>query len=299
MNCDADTLLREANVLCCIPANEQRLAHIYLLCQWANKPTGPTVCSDADADSFFARASVVDPVVQQAVCNLTVALKSQVVWANSSWIFPFVGPNATGNRQNLRGPAPLTFAGGAFTVNDATGVKGDGVNNYADLTAIWPTNQNSSTSFFYVKGQWGTAALRYMCGTLNNTNHCLYCLRNSSSQTFQASANADFTAGGLFNEAAPLVYNNLPTSICLVRDAANSTKLYTLGNAVPVTSAAASVVINAVNFYIFAINIVGSGVSFPWDGKLQGFCLVNTALTGPQYVSLHNAWVAMNTAIGR
>lgn len=43
MNCDPNALMEAAKCFRCIPAGEQAAIQIYLLCQWANMPTGPVI----------------------------------------------------------------------------------------------------------------------------------------------------------------------------------------------------------------------------------------------------------------
>ena len=85
-----------------------------------------------------------------------------------------------------------------------------------------------------------------------------------------------------------------------MRTAANSLLLYMNGSPIPAqTSPAAASTTVDYNLWLFEDNHSGSPHGYNWTGKLQGFAMGTSALSGSQYATLHNAFVALNTALAR
>lgn len=134
MTFDPKILAQVARCFCFLPAREVSAFKIYLLCQWANRPTGPTC--DPDAQAFLDYAQITDPVISAAICQLVADLKANPAapatsfWDRETIIYPMVSGPAANNlswRANLKTPGTydLLEIPGALPTYSVYGIQGN------------------------------------------------------------------------------------------------------------------------------------------------------------------------------
>lgn len=111
--------------------------------------SGGLPASDVDADNFFTRAAITDPVQKSAVTNLTISLKSAGIWAKMRALYPLVGGTAASHSHNLKSASYQITWNGAMTHN-ANGVTGAGGNGDTGLD-MTPMNPDSISFGVYCK----------------------------------------------------------------------------------------------------------------------------------------------------
>jgi hypothetical protein len=101
---------------------------------WTSKAV--TLIIDSDAGAFITAANITELTQKSAINNLVIGLKDDNIWSKFKAIYPFVGGTASSHKFNLRDPRDsndayrLNFNGG--WTHDARGIKGNGINTYAD-----------------------------------------------------------------------------------------------------------------------------------------------------------------------
>jgi len=94
--------------------------------------SGYNLTLDSDALSFINGAGITNSQQMSAIDYLVVNLKSAGIWTKLKACYPFVGGTSARHSYNLKNVAQyqLYFGGGWTHVN--TGIRGNGVNTYAD-----------------------------------------------------------------------------------------------------------------------------------------------------------------------
>lgn len=247
---------------------------------------------DVDATNWLTRISTgLTTALATNINTFVKALKVDGTWTNLEALYPFAGANGATNGQNLVSSAYTIKWSGAMATNDATGVHNGG-SVYGD-TQWQVTNQVAGTVFSWVK-----------VGVVDAAWHAIWGARSGSSWTRLAH---DDTASGHWlcslasDTTVMTVSSNLvvkPASICVTRSGGTLTT-YANGSATYVGSSENTAYApEALNVWLFGNNNGGS-LATAWTGKLQGWAASNATLKGTQYKTLHGAFVALNTALGR
>ena len=85
---------------------------------------------DADAQAFFAAATVTDATQQAAVNTFVTARKAHGTWTSADRIAVFVGGNSTAHSKYLKGSGTISFTGAP--THSANGVAFNGSSQFAD-----------------------------------------------------------------------------------------------------------------------------------------------------------------------
>jgi hypothetical protein len=112
-----------------------------------NDPTA--MAYDADAVSFFGRASITDLRQKGAISDFVVALKTHNLWTNLHAAYPFVGDNAAAQAINLIS-GNYTIAWHGTVTHDANGITGDAATGYGDTGYNPAAMQTTNSASFYV-----------------------------------------------------------------------------------------------------------------------------------------------------
>lgn len=115
---------------------------------WNIKVFADTVCNnldftinnDADVQAFLDETLITDSTIILALNKLVCGLKEDGDWSGLNAFWPYVGGTATTHKYNLKDPRDLdaafrlTFSGG--WTHSVNGIKGNGVNTYADTHLV-------------------------------------------------------------------------------------------------------------------------------------------------------------------
>ena len=252
----------------------------------------PPLPPDTSVAKFCVRVGGLSPTYSNALQNFVSALKVDGTWTNLDAIYPFVGANASTNGQNLISTNYTLQWSGAFGTNDATGVHNNGSPlQYAD-TQWKPLAQNSGTIFAFVKLAGTTDNYRILAGVSGgNVYTRLY---------YNSGASTSFGYNCAAGDLTTALISGTPNSIALVRPSSTHMVLYGSGSSTPASDKTSnSTTPPTYNLFIFDGNDSGTASGYPWNGKLQGFAMGTNAIPGSQYATLHNAFVALNTALAR
>jgi hypothetical protein len=288
-------LLEGAKCYHCIPPGMRKAVKIYLACQWANSVGPSPPVYDPDALAYMNRLTAAGTDItgiEDDINTFVLALKADNTWTALDAIYPFLGDNSAGNALNAKpsGLYDITW-NGAFTTNDRTGVKSNGASGYGD-TSWTATVQNAGTMFAFIYTGTTGVGLQHICGSLISPPNIFTQFQHNGSTAF----NYNYNDGSSGMVALAWAY---PNSVCEIRTLANHLDFYADGSAAAKgTSAAVTSGPSIVPLFLFARDNLGVPVGY-YDGKLQGFAMGVATLAATQYQTLHNAWVALNAAIGR
>lgn len=286
-SCDPSTLANQAR--CFLSCHSSpRAIKSYLLCLYANLPTGPVF--DPDAAAFFARALTLTDAQKTAVNTLVLALKAANLWTKMDVIYPFVGGTAATHSLNLKANAfNIVWSAGGVTHN-ANGITGDGATGYGNSTytpstagGVWILNSAHlcvynevnvpNAGFWFASfnnhaGQLGVFALPFITGALNADG-----------------------GGAALNEGA------MKGVAMSTRTAANATKSYF--NADTNVDATASTALADGPLVLLA----RGGNTFPppvnFSNTTLGFASAGSGLVDADYTALNAAVTAYNNSLGR
>jgi hypothetical protein len=105
---------------------------------------------DPDAAAFFLATGITNVVINAAVENLVIGLKSFGIWSKIKAMYPLVGGVSNTHKFNLKDPRDLNaayrlaFFGGV--THNSDGITGNGTNAYAQTYFVPNGNLNLNTS---------------------------------------------------------------------------------------------------------------------------------------------------------
>lgn len=246
---------------------------------------------DDDTKAFMNRiqTAFTDPLASN-IDNFVTAVKASGAWGKLDAIYPFVGANISSNGQNMISASYKIVWGGAFTANDATGVQGDGT-GWGD-TQWKPSTQNEGSLFAFVKtdGSSDSFVAASYDSTGSGTGTVIRRVGAGSYRMSWAATTANLqTVNPITAGSSGAVVRYLNGATWWYRSGvAGTTEQYNFSTVTPPNY----------NLYLLVGNDAGFKYNY-FDGKIQGFAMGKKPLSPYEYKALHNAFVALNTALAR
>lgn len=248
-----------------------------------------TFTVDTDADAYFARVasgggSFTD-VYSNAINNFVITLKSDGTWTNIDALYPFAGATQDTNGQNLVSANYTIKWYGTWGTNNATGIHGDGSTAYGNTQ--WIPSTTNGFIFSFVKASANTSD-KYIMGEGISSEPMVRLMHNGG-----AAVSWNYNTSPGLDGTSAITY---PTSVMASRDG-TSVKFQMGGSPIVSTTTSTATGVGTKELYIYGRN-GGSPDKF-YNGWVQGYAMGKKSLSETQYVTLHNAFVALNSALGR
>ena len=246
---------------------------------------------DSSTTYFLNRIGGTDLAHSNALNNLILTLKSSGTWAKLDALYPFCWTGAS-NTLNIITNTCTLVQHGTITVNDATGITGDGSTGYFDTGWRSTTNQNAGAMFLYTKTDGGTGGSFWACGAYDGSVNAVG-IRHNGGTGWGTFFNSSIGGGGSVSAYS------FPDSVMVARTASTGVgSLVAYGAAVTTPANDTSGTAPPLNSYLLALNNNGSPGAY-WSGKMQGVALSHQILTAGDYAALRSAFQALNTSLSR
>ena len=248
---------------------------------------------DPDAQAFITATAITDTTQKNAINDLVIGLKTDLLWNKMLAVYPFVGGTATTCKFNLKNPVDtdaafrLFFFGGWTFSNN--GIQPNGINTYAD-TFLIPLNHWS----------FGNSSISAYSRTNNSEAGHLWGTRAGSSSTNLNSILLNGTSSTcVHNSNASVFIFPVPTT-----SAVNliSSRLSATAQIQGINGTNASYVINELAFspnpiYLSAINFAGTPSGY--STRELAFAHIGYGLTQAECTLLYNRIQTFQTTLGR
>jgi hypothetical protein len=261
-------------------------------------PTTTPFIPDSDATAFLTAAGITDPTISSAIDTLVKDLKSYNLWNKMQAIYPFVGGTATTHKWNLKDLRDLNAAyrlvfNGGWT-HSSNGVKGNGVNGYADTFYIQNTHLPSQNDLHM------SLYSRSNVSEIVNDMGLRDRATGPTTRTFiQFARNFTDTFWTTTNDT---INNFVDTSslgqIIISRTASNFSAAYRNGLLAQSTTAA-SVRRAQYKMYISNTSLENGLQSGVYSSKEWAFCTMGLGLSGTDASNLYTAVQTFQTTLGR
>jgi hypothetical protein len=252
-----------------------------------------SVPTDTDAQAFITAAGITDGTQQSAVNQLVLDLKSANIWTKMKAIYPIVGGTAATHKWNLKDPRDLDAA---FRLNfslgwthSSNGMLPNGTSAFAN------TFLNSSTNLSLNSGHFS-----YYSRTNNTTTGVdMGSLKSGPDSYSDLVLYYTGTTYFRFNNTGP--YNSVAstnTSGYFIgsRTASNVIKMFRNGSVI-INGNAASSATSTINFYIGAVNNMGTTQLYA--NRQCAFASIGDGLTDAEAVNFNTAVTTYQTTLGR
>lgn len=242
---------------------------------------------DSDASDFFSRASITDPIQQNALNQLVGDLKTANLWNSISAIYPYVGGTAASHAQNLKSSSfTITWVGGV--THDANGITGNGTTGYGD-TGLKPGDLG-------INGGFGDYLRSLPVGD-NNTSGVA-----DAGGTDQYLINYDVTSNQKYGCYGASVIAIQATAVAtgmysINRLSATNLRLDLNGSSIGTSVTNTVPALPAFNFFILARNVGGTPQNFSEAGSALN--VYGQGLSSSDSLALYNAVQTFQTTLGR
>jgi hypothetical protein len=253
---------------------------------------GSTVAIDSDAQAFITAASITNTTQKNALDTLVKGLKSANLWSKMKAIYPMVGGTASSHSYNLKNPAQfqITWSGGL--THSSTGVLPNGTNGYGN-TAFNPSTNlsiNSAHHSFYFRTNRSISGARGIGVNVSTSSRMIL---------YDYSYNLGWINDIFDDSASRLIINtgNSTGYVIGTRSASNSHKLYRNNTTIASTSSATTGTLPNANYYIGALNWIGSADYF--DNNEMAFVSLGDGLTDTDASNLYTIIQNYQTILSR
>lgn len=245
---------------------------------------------DADALTFFTRASITDGTQKGAVNQLVQNAKANGWWTACDAIYPMVGGNATAHSKNLKANTfNITWVN--TPTHNASGVTFNGTTQYGDSTFTPSTAggvfaQNSAHLFVYS----GTTTIKdnsTQIGTLDAAPR--YAVLRVSSGSFLGfgpnSSGQDGTVSAAADFRGPL----------MITRTTSSTTVTAIRSGYATTSATTSTTVPTTSIFIGA---EFNGGPFRWSDFTCSGASIGSGISSALWTQMRADWDTYQTALG-
>jgi hypothetical protein len=247
------------------------------------------VDADPDAAAFLLAASLSDPIIVEAVNQLTLDMKDAGIWSKMKCVYPFVGDSASTHKWNLKDPRDLdaafrlTFSGSG--THSANGYQPAGVGHASThfiASAHLPANSShqsyysrtDSTESAYIMGSYDAAAPRQHLAVYGYTMY--YGQNDNATLNTTVAGSHGLLVGSRYDSDSVGAYRN---GVLLV----DGLSAYTAHNAI-------ANFIGALNYY---------GSAFQNTSRQCAFASLGEGLTPSENTDLYAAVQTFQTTLGR
>jgi PKD repeat protein len=245
---------------------------------------------DADVTAFLLATGINDPIIEGAITNLVLDLKTAGIWTKMKAIYPFVGGTATTHKYNLKDPQDtnaafrLSFSGG--WTHSANGALPNGTNAFADTFLVPNTSLllNSTHISGYVRNNVGVNAPILSSENAATFNNGLYIWPRLTND-YSVRINDDASATGAASDSR---------GFHLAIRTASNVKKYFRNNLSVFSLTTASTALNSSSIYIGA-----SRNNANFSTHQTAFNSIGDGLTDPEATAFYTAVQTFQTALSR
>lgn len=257
------------------------------------KTQSGVIVSDADAQLFVDNVGITLQLQGDAINNLVISLKADLIWNKLIVINPKVGGTAARHKFNLKNPldtnAGYRYTYGGTWIHSGDGAKPNGINAYAN-TYFNPValGLSSNLSFgFYLTISNSLFGDKHSFGSYSSGTNWIGLQHNTSTQLlgagYDASANSPLTITSPNNGFFAMSINGTVKKTYHK----NSVGTFTVGGSAPAN----------INFYEGALNVNNS--YYNGINGTYGCSFIGQGLTDTEMANLQTAIITFETALGR